>query len=68
MDADLTELERILVQTLRAARMLYEDGEEASARKVLHFEAIPMMAACVQGRDLAMGLLTGASARSRVEA
>lgn len=48
MDADLNALERTLIQTLRAAGILYEDGCEEAAMEVVHREAIPMVAACVR--------------------
>lgn len=48
MDADLNDLERALIRTIRCAHVLYHDGAEDEARRVMQTEAIPMMVGCVQ--------------------
>ena len=69
MDVEsLTLLERTLIQTLRCARILYQDGDEESARRVLHHEAIPMLAACVQEVSMEYGPLTGARSEGMAKA
>ena len=47
MDHDLSPMERSLILTIRAARVLYEGDDVASALLVLNREALPMVAAVV---------------------
>jgi len=47
MDHDLSPMERSLILTLRAAKVLFEDDDPASAVRVLNLEALPMLAAVV---------------------
>lgn len=48
VETDLSALERALIRAARAAHELYAAGDEEGARRIVHTECVPMLAACVQ--------------------
>jgi hypothetical protein len=48
---DVSPMERSLILTIRAAKMLYDESDIANALRVMNLEALPMMAACVSEGD-----------------